>query len=160
RNRNDSSLREFFGFLWFACKQEAPYFREICRTLRIVTIAFLARPNRILIELNALGSDSTEDHRAQPSVADRQSLVPRCCRLSIPKHVGVRWDFVLDWKAFGGHKKAQNPQKPFVILVPFCDCSHRVSSPRRCAQSRRIWLSQAGRSGFSGCVRGDGMRRV
>ena len=55
---------------------KTPHFSEVLRSFRIVAIASLAGPDDVFVELNAFGGNSSEDHRAEAAVSDRQRFDP------------------------------------------------------------------------------------
>ena len=71
-----------------AREQQAAHFGKMFQGIRVVRFTRPAHPQRVLVELDALGDDVAEHHRAKAAVAERQGLVPFAGRVRIKKDVG------------------------------------------------------------------------
>lgn len=78
-----------------------------------VAVDGMARPHRLLVELDALALRAPEDHRPEPPVADGQRFRPLGRRLLVPEHVPVR-----RLVRRSGHKHEQKKASSIVIVAP------------------------------------------
>src|SRR5215470_10022099 len=80
--------REVFGFLLFAGPEEfADLGQEFGRTGMLIFVRF-AGPESVLVELEMFVRDASEDHRAEPAIADGKSVCPFFGGLFVPEGKG------------------------------------------------------------------------
>ena len=78
------AVRQGLGFAVFPLEEQLADFRQHFQGLGIVGILRRAGPQRVLVELDALGDHVPEDHRPEAAVAHGCGLVPFACRLALP----------------------------------------------------------------------------
>src|SRR5262249_5200087 len=61
---------------------------QIGQSFRVNAVPFLSSPDRVLVELDVLRIDSTEDHPPESSIADGQRFHPSRRRLPVPQDLG------------------------------------------------------------------------
>ncbi len=66
-------------------EEEAADLGEVGERVRIVALARASPPQRLLVELDALATDRSEHHRAEPAVAERQRVIPLRRRAGVPQ---------------------------------------------------------------------------
>jgi hypothetical protein len=76
RERPHHALRELVGVHVAAFGDGAANIGQDVLRLRVVPVCRRARPERVVVQLQVLLDDLAEDHRAEASVADRESLHP------------------------------------------------------------------------------------
>ena len=76
RPAHELLVGEVLGFLVAAIADELPHRRQVLERLAVDRVVRPAGPEGILVQLDALGGHSPEDHAAQSAVADGQRLDP------------------------------------------------------------------------------------
>ena len=77
-------LAERIGQQVVAVEDRLAHLRQMVDGVRVVAIPGKARPERLLVQLEALGRRAAEHHRAQPAIADGQRLDPMPGLAGIP----------------------------------------------------------------------------
>jgi hypothetical protein len=52
----------------------------------VEAVAFFAVPDCVFVQLYPLLRNASEDHSAQPTVADGQGVIPLLCRVLVPEN--------------------------------------------------------------------------